>query len=501
MKSINIFLLFFLLQVVVFAQINPGDMGSYDPETLVTVEKTGTVIVDDSSLQPMYYLDEDNDGNADYYLNFGPFWYQPEGSNAVRPNNDDQVTISGGLHESLSGLSVLVVYEINNEFWREPFETFWNNMGTHNHGGGHHSGECIGSSFGFEHDELALTEITGVVIVDTTFFMNHYYLDTGNDGVPDLVLNFGPFWYQPESGLERPVNGETVTINGGQMQNGLFPMILVYELNGEVWLDSTTIGSHFGGGWFHNSDSSPTQFHNIFDEDDNITVNPGWHTGGMSSDSLFCQLIELYPQNMPGIENENVITGFEIGMYRSNGMNNMFQGGGCGGQMNMGNNFQMQFHFSAQQIEGVDLSSNSIIVKQWVEQLSQWDEVSGAVVDLNSMTVSFSTSTLSSYYILTTSSVTSVEEDKLPQNFSLKQNYPNPFNPSTIIEFNLGQKEAVSLTVYNLLGEVVKEIFSGILPAGTHKYNFNAGTLSSGIYLYRLTTGNSVEVKKMELLK
>jgi hypothetical protein len=88
-----------------------------------------------------------------------------------------------------------------------------------------------------------------------------------------------------------------------------------------------------------------------------------------------------------------------------------------------------------------------------------------------------------------------------PTRFVLEQNYPNPFNPTTVIEFALPKQAAVKLSVYNILGEKVAELVNGTLSAGYHSVSFNASDLSSGIYIYKITAGNFVSVKKMMLLK
>lgn len=96
-------------------------------------------------------------------------------------------------------------------------------------------------------------------------------------------------------------------------------------------------------------------------------------------------------------------------------------------------------------------------------------------------------------------------EPELPNEFSLKQNYPNPFNPNTKIEFNLPAVSNVDLKVFNSNGELIKELFSGLLNAGLHEFNFNAesaaGGLSSGVYFYRLSTEKFSETRSMILLK
>ena len=88
-----------------------------------------------------------------------------------------------------------------------------------------------------------------------------------------------------------------------------------------------------------------------------------------------------------------------------------------------------------------------------------------------------------------------------PEQYFLSQNYPNPFNPETRIDFSLPVTQFVSLKVYNVLGELVKELVNEKKDAGSYTVMFNASDLSSGIYIYRLETQNFVINKKMTLLK
>ena len=88
-----------------------------------------------------------------------------------------------------------------------------------------------------------------------------------------------------------------------------------------------------------------------------------------------------------------------------------------------------------------------------------------------------------------------------PTEFSLKQNYPNPFNPSTKIGFTLPVETIVKIVVYNLIGQKVAEVVNSKYTAGSHSVDFNASTLSSGIYLYKIEAGSFTAVKKMQLLK
>lgn len=103
----------------------------------------------------------------------------------------------------------------------------------------------------------------------------------------------------------------------------------------------------------------------------------------------------------------------------------------------------------------------------------------------------------------TLASVTSVEiiEDLTPDNFILSQNYPNPFNPSTTIEFAIPEQSFVKLEVFNMLGEKIATLVSEELNTGSYKYDWSAGNLPSGIYLYRLQTADFSTSKKMTLIK
>ncbi len=90
---------------------------------------------------------------------------------------------------------------------------------------------------------------------------------------------------------------------------------------------------------------------------------------------------------------------------------------------------------------------------------------------------------------------------ELPENFSLEQNYPNPFNPSTKIKYSIPTSEFVTLKVYDVLGNEVATLLNEDKPAGSYSVEINAANLSSGIYFYRMQTKNSIETKKMILLR
>ncbi len=97
---------------------------------------------------------------------------------------------------------------------------------------------------------------------------------------------------------------------------------------------------------------------------------------------------------------------------------------------------------------------------------------------------------------------TSAEDDSgIPTQVSLNQNYPNPFNPVTVISYELPESGSVTLEVFNALGQRVAVLADGHQAAGTHHVNFDAASLASGIYLYRLQAGTTILTRKMMFLK
>jgi hypothetical protein len=87
------------------------------------------------------------------------------------------------------------------------------------------------------------------------------------------------------------------------------------------------------------------------------------------------------------------------------------------------------------------------------------------------------------------------------ESFNLNQNYPNPFNPVTKIDFSIQKGDYVDLRVYDILGREVKVLLSQYMTPGEYEYEFEAFNLASGMYYYRLKSGDNVAVKKMTLVK
>ncbi|MDZ4698333.1 MAG: DUF5060 domain-containing protein [Rhodothermales bacterium] len=102
---------------------------------------------------------------------------------------------------------------------------------------------------------------------------------------------------------------------------------------------------------------------------------------------------------------------------------------------------------------------------------------------------------------LTPLRITSGDAPALPDAFSLEANYPNPFNPSTVIRYALPEASVVRLEVFDLTGRSVAVLMDGPQPAGAHEVVFDATTLPSGVYLYRIEAGSFSKTMRMTLVR
>jgi|GEM_PF-547924 len=518
----------FLLGSNLFAQgPHDGDC-NINPDSLTTVTVNGVAIVDTVNTHVVsYLLDEDLDGYGDYRLNFGPYWYSPDSSEAVRPQDGDTLTITGGLNELNFGiLDVIVVYEINGDFWRNPLVPDWNFMGGQQQWAHRHQFGYGSFAFGMMHDTLNTITVSGTALVDSTMRFARYYLDADADTVPDYLLNFGPPWYLPESGATRPDQGDAITITGALVEHLNYSVLIVFEINGEVWRDSTAFGHHFAGGWIVQNMSDSARIHSPFDRDDWIDMRPGWNSGmghgHMMDDSLFVQMLELYPWNMPGSNNGYAFANYEFAAFNHQHMNRMQNSMGIGGQMEFANQARIQFHYTEQQMNQFQqgslaktaqpLDESAIEVVAWDAETESWTSVQNVSIDTDNNIISFETANLSSNYSLVAPRVTSVENggQLTIQKYTLDQNYPNPFNADTKIGFTLNESAVISLTIFDVTGRMITTPASGKMTAGYHEVRWNSTNtigqkVPSGMYFYRLRVDNgestSSAVKKLVLLQ
>ncbi len=100
-----------------------------------------------------------------------------------------------------------------------------------------------------------------------------------------------------------------------------------------------------------------------------------------------------------------------------------------------------------------------------------------------------------------TADINSVHEETFPSDVILQQNYPNPFNPATTIQFEIPAKSFVTLKIFNVQGQEVETLVNEKRDAGSYQEIFSSTTLPTGMYFYRLQSGNFVETKKFIIIK
>jgi hypothetical protein len=180
----------------------------------------------------------------------------------------------------------------------------------------------------------------------------------------------------------------------------------------------------------------------------------------------------------------------------------------------------LTFNYTEQEVLYAGLVNGDANLKLYRDGGSGW-ELMGGTVDTAANTVTITGVTAFSRWAMRdptdTIAVGVREEDDLPQRFALHQNYPNPFNPTTTIGYNIGGVVALSganfsgvegrastnvrLAIYDLLGREVATLVNEVKAPGRYEVTWDASGLASGVYLYRLTAGSFVDVKKLLLLK
>lgn len=92
-------------------------------------------------------------------------------------------------------------------------------------------------------------------------------------------------------------------------------------------------------------------------------------------------------------------------------------------------------------------------------------------------------------------------DNEVPESIKLKQNYPNPFNPTTTIGFYIPKSTEVRIGVYNVVGQQVGQLMDERLSAGDHTVIWNAMDMPSGVYIVQMEAMNTVQTRKITLIK
>ena len=136
------------------------------------------------------------------------------------------------------------------------------------------------------------------------------------------------------------------------------------------------------------------------------------------------------------------------------------------------------------------------------EALGSWNDTAANIVSAPITSDGF-------YALFTTDISTATDESGdlgLPGKFEVSQNYPNPFNPTTTISFSVPSRTAITLEIFNVLGQKVRSLVDDIKAAGTYSIEWDGRNdidqlVSTGVYLYRFRAGEVVQTRKMLLIK
>lgn len=476
-----------------------GHHGNHDSLKVVTV--SGTVIIDTTFRHLRYFLNVSGGDKKDYFLNFGPWWYSPEGSDAERPNAGDEVTITGGLVET-HDIPMIIVYKINGLFWRDPFRQMWHRFGRH-YGGGRHWGWFT---------NFTEIETTGVALIDSQYMRPHYFLDADYDSLPDYRLNFGPPWYNPISGAKRPDYGDTINIKGALMEadsSDFLDMIIVGEINGLKWRNLYG-PPPWGGRWIHHNATDTTFVYCSNDSTDMVGFPPGAMHDMMHPDSIFFQIFEMEPWEIPGDMESGgykLFAGYMFSMFNPQGWDMMdtARGGVC----NFQKHIRFQFHYDESMIQNANPGESVIVVMYWDESTQNWVEVPDVSHNIEANVLSFNNKNVGRYYGLfakSSETVLKLDKGRLVETYSLFQNYPNPFNAGTEIRYYVPWRSFIKITIFDITGREVTNLVNGIQDVGFHEVYWNGldkfeKELPSGVYFYSLKSGDFTTTRKLVLIR
>ena len=370
-------------------------------------------------------------------------------------------------------------------------------------GHGNHGGRMHGEDWP---EGLELISTSGVVYVDSSFGQPHIYLDTNSDNEMDYQLGLGPWWYVPESGAVRPLQGENVTIVGGVIDEIVPPMLVVFELNGLVWRDSTG-NPPWSGGWAHQGSMDSTHIYCPSDSSSSMGIPSQGMMGMGYPDSIYCQFEQLDPDSMPGAPDSSHFAGFQCAFLNPSG-NHMGGGMGHGGSMGFSMNVDMRLHYDQEMLEMMGLHEESITL--WAaDDNGVWEAVPAYSLNLDDNIVGFSSGDISPYYLLQAQSPTSIDAESIlevPSVIELVSVFPNPFNPTVTLNFSLKTATAVNLRVFDIKGSLVSNQNFGTMNSGDQSVSWSPSIdsysdLPGGVYLVQLEANNKTAIQKVTYLK
>ncbi len=367
-------------------------------------------------------------------------------------------------------------------------------------------------------DSAQVVTLSGEAFVDSSYFMMpHYYLDTTGDDSVDYMLAFGPWWYEPDNGATRPMSGELVNVRGWLFENtddylGFMrnvPMLVVLDINGLAWRDSSGTPP-WSGNWLHQGSDSNQYVFCPTDSASWLQFGPGsmmghHHGGMMFPDSIYAEFELLHPDSLPGIADSTCLAGFHANVVDNNFGSMMGHGRHSMGFLQ---NIQQRFHFTESMLQERGIEDFSGVELRYYDDSGEWVTASTAQYNPQDNSVEYSAPTVNSYYgLFATGTETSAEQKtETPTQYGLLSNYPNPFNPSTTIQFSLQANAPATVSIYDVLGRKVRVLLDAKVSAGEHKIEWDGrddrgNLVNSGVYILELRTEGMSQHKTITLLK
>lgn len=363
-------------------------------------------------------------------------------------------------------------------------------------------------------DSLNIISVNGTVSIDDLMMHPMYYLETDSNDSTDYILGFGPWWFEPASGAVRPFKGDAVAITGG-LYNTITPaMLVVFEINGLTWRDSTD-APPWSGGWVHSNASDTTWVFCPTDSLDHIGFPPQGMNGMMGNmgmtwpDSIYCQFEEMNVDSLPGLTDAGMFEGYVCNFNNDMGEHMMMGQGNGQGMMGFNRSVNFQFHYDENNFNTLGLDEGSIQLFYMDEQ-GNWQEETNATLDVTTNTINLENSQVAEYYALkANANKVGIEDEDLtavPQAINIESIYPNPFNPQVTIQYISSQFGKVQIQVYDLQGRLVKNLFNELQEKGTHTVSWDATSnqgyaVTSGTYLLKISEGTSVALRQLTLLR
>lgn len=369
--------------------------------------------------------------------------------------------------------------------------------------GGHHSGHN-----GRPHDmdwpdSLTTVTTSGTVHLDSSMMHTLYFLDIDDDNEDDYQLGLGPWWYEPESGATRPEENQNVSIVGGEIESMTPPMLVVFEIDGLTWRDSTG-APPWSGGWIHQDDADSAWVFCPTDSMSHMGFPPNSMMGMMFPDSMYAQMEEMDWDDMPGDTDSSMFAGYFCGFSAPQGGHMNQQG-----MMNFNQGIHMQFHYEDDMMDSL-LLDESTVMPMFLDTDNQWQPVADYTLDQNANTVMVVSNDVAELYGLSAETfVVSSDPGKLveiPQTLTVKAGYPNPFNPEVTIRYRIPEDGNLKISILDLTGAHVRTLYQGRASRGQHAIRWNgrnaAGLkVGSGTYLVRVSAGDQTDFVKVTLLK